>query len=403
DADGNMTQVVASVTGQVTKTLYQYDTENRLQTVRAPGVTNTCFYDGFGQRLRESRNGITTYLSVDYGDDRRRVLVETDNAGAIQRYYVWNHKGLLAIAETNGTMRYAHADEQGSTLLLTDSTGGVTDAWCYGPWGEVLARTGTNQCGYTWLGAHGVWNTAPNLYLPRHRAYDSSLKRFIHRDPIGLDGGANLYVYANNNPLAFIDPLGLRVELWSHGVIFTSSGEAGGIADPVVASPQHTSLRMYPDNPADFANRSDVPLVPDANGSTYVTLSAGPESGKLVSNPNRGTDSHTSPNMYRGVVTPPQGVSDTEFINMLVISDSYYNDNLEYSALPEVANSYNSNSYIDGLVKAAGGTLPNVNFAAPGYGTPVPFNNYTFGAVGVNSQPSTVPSQNSYPSGRINK
>ena len=221
DADGNMTQLVSSVTGQVEKALYQYDTENRLQAVRAPGVTNYCFYDGFGQRLREIRNGVTTYLAVDYGDEGRRVLLETDTGGAVQRYYVWDRRGLLAIAETNGTMRYAHADEQGSTLLLTDSTGGVTDAWCYGPWGEVLARTGTNRCGYTWLGGHGVWNAAPNLYLTHHRAYLSDLKRFTSRDPIGIEGGVNLYVYGNNNPLAFLDPLGLCRETpsWGQGEI----------------------------------------------------------------------------------------------------------------------------------------------------------------------------------------
>jgi len=29
-------------------------------------------------------------------------------------------------------------------------------------------------------------------------------------DPIGLDGGANIYVYTANNPLLIIDPLGLQ-------------------------------------------------------------------------------------------------------------------------------------------------------------------------------------------------
>ncbi len=41
------------------------------------------------------------------------------------------------------------------------------------------------------------------------RYYDLTLSRYINSDPIGLNGGLNTYIYALNNPLKWIDFLGL--------------------------------------------------------------------------------------------------------------------------------------------------------------------------------------------------
>ncbi len=46
------------------------------------------------------------------------------------------------------------------------------------------------------------------LFYSRHRHYDPDTARFLTQDPIGLNGGDNLYQYAPN-PLTWVDPLGL--------------------------------------------------------------------------------------------------------------------------------------------------------------------------------------------------
>jgi len=51
------------------------------------------------------------------------------------------------------------------------------------------------------------------LYYNYHRDYDPDTGRYLQPDPIGLAGGLNPYVYANANPLRFVDPLGLFSEM----------------------------------------------------------------------------------------------------------------------------------------------------------------------------------------------
>lgn len=41
------------------------------------------------------------------------------------------------------------------------------------------------------------------------RWYDPAIGRFISRDPIGIAGGLNVYVYCANSPLGCVDPTGL--------------------------------------------------------------------------------------------------------------------------------------------------------------------------------------------------
>jgi len=55
------------------------------------------------------------------------------------------------------------------------------------------------------------WSAATGLVNFRMRWYDPVTGRWLSKDPIGLNGGLNLYAFCGNNPILYLDPYG---EFW---------------------------------------------------------------------------------------------------------------------------------------------------------------------------------------------
>ena len=99
---------------------------------------------------------------------------------------------------------YFLGDALGSVRQLADTAGAVTLTQSYAPYGEVTQSVGTSQTSYAFTGEA---RDANGLTFLRARYLDSSTGRFTQRDPSGLE--ANLYLYAQANPVNRIDPTGL--------------------------------------------------------------------------------------------------------------------------------------------------------------------------------------------------
>ena len=113
------------------------------------------------------------------------------------------------------------ADAYGNTLIFTapDTTGN----W----WGDgaVQASYGANEiiyCGYR-------FDPETQVYYVRYRTYNPALGRWIQRDPVGYEGGINLYGYVGGRAAGAMDTTGRRW-FWGGGSVPKPTGNSGNDA-----------------------------------------------------------------------------------------------------------------------------------------------------------------------------
>ncbi|MND75926.1 putative deoxyribonuclease RhsC [compost metagenome] len=102
---------------------------------------------------------------------------------------------------------YFHTDQIGTPLELTDSDGTIVWQATYRSWGAIDGLLVKNvEQNIRFQGQY--FDSESGLNYNVFRYYDPELGRFIGQDPIGLQGGDNLYRYSPN-PIKWVDPLGL--------------------------------------------------------------------------------------------------------------------------------------------------------------------------------------------------
>jgi RHS repeat-associated protein len=196
DDNGNLVTVAES---SGTRTL-SWNTRNQLVALTTPELSGSFEYDSLGRRARRTINGLLTSFQYD-GQDVVREL-----AGGLDVAYL---RGLrLDEAFARGASEFYLADGQGGTLALMSPIGEVATQYAYAPFGKTNSSgtPSTNTCQFT-----GRENDGTGLYYYRARYYDPELSRFISEDPLGFNGGFNLYTYAMNDPVNFTDPSGMKI------------------------------------------------------------------------------------------------------------------------------------------------------------------------------------------------
>ena len=116
----------------------------------------------------------------------------------------------LLSMERGGKIWYYIYDGHGSTRLLTNEAGEITDRYAYDACGNLLKKEGGTENDFLYTGEQYDANTG--LYYLRARYMDPSTGTFISMDscqgslydPVRL----HKYLYANANPVMYTDPSG---------------------------------------------------------------------------------------------------------------------------------------------------------------------------------------------------
>jgi RHS repeat-associated protein len=205
DANGN----ARSVSGRT----FAYDSENRIQSANGGAVRLT--YDGDGNLASKTAGGVTTrYLTDDANPTGYSQVVEEVVGGQVQRQYTYGN-AIISQRRRDGNggwyASFYSVDGHGSVRQLTDASGAVTDTYAYDAFGKVVAQTGSTPNAYLYRGER--YDADLGLYHLRARHYNADRGRFMSLDPYqgDIDEPQSLhrYLYANADPVNFIDPTGL--------------------------------------------------------------------------------------------------------------------------------------------------------------------------------------------------
>ena len=199
--------------------------------------TQTMTFDAESRMIGWSDSSPSASVAVAYdGDGRRVTKVSTAGTTVTTTTYVYDPAGNLAAeyggsAPTTQTL-YLTQDHLGSTRLVTTTGGVCVGAHDYLPFGEEIPQSlwgrgsvpcyGQTDTAMKFTGQERDNETAPggsgqnglDNYLARFMA--SGQGRFLSPDPAGNfvadltnPQSWNMYSYALNNPLTFVDPSGL--------------------------------------------------------------------------------------------------------------------------------------------------------------------------------------------------
>src|SRR3989441_5288076 len=145
-------------------------------------------YDPFGRRTQKSVAGTATTFLYDGANVAQEVIGGTNTANLLSG----GIDEVFTRTDSAGTSNFL-GDALGSAVALTNGSGNLSNQYTYEPFGNASV-TGSVFNPYQYTGRE---NDGTGLLFYRARYYNPLLQRFISEDPIGFDGGLNIYAHAD--------------------------------------------------------------------------------------------------------------------------------------------------------------------------------------------------------------
>ena len=166
-------------------------------------------YDGDGNRVAKSVNGVVTRYLVDDLNPTGlpQVVEELSGAGAVEKVYTYGVQRISQSQVVSGawTPSFFGYDGSGSVRQLTSLAGTVTDSYEYDAFGNKISSTGSTPNSYLYRGEQ--FDSDLGMYYLRARFYNSQTGRFLSVDS-EAGQGQRRYQYAAADPVNGMDPSG---------------------------------------------------------------------------------------------------------------------------------------------------------------------------------------------------
>ncbi|KAF1040700.1 MAG: putative deoxyribonuclease RhsC [Burkholderia lata] len=111
-------------------------------------------------------------------------------------------------SSNQATAYYFHVEPNGAPTRITNTEGKVIWEIEHVAWGGIDNIERKFESNHPLRLQGQYYDEETGFHYNRYRYFDSKSAAFISQDPIGLDGGLNLYQFAPN-PITWVDPLGL--------------------------------------------------------------------------------------------------------------------------------------------------------------------------------------------------
>ena len=118
--------------------------------------------------------------------------------------------GLVAVSR-NGVFYLPVYDDNGNVMKYVDEAGNIVAEYAYDAFGRIIQESGSLASEFAHRFSTKYFDSETGMSDFGRRFYVPDLRRWLNRDPIGEEGGPNVYMAMNNSLTCSVDLLGMLV------------------------------------------------------------------------------------------------------------------------------------------------------------------------------------------------